>query len=318
VYDGLPLASVGNSNYIWLTDSSNYTMSSWDFYVPFDGAYGVYMVLPRYYGQAKGVLYEVWHSSKNQPNPYKVTLDQTNNDSNRLVYLGSFDYNANWKNSVGVKVAPTNYPAQKVALDTLILVYEGDLGTGGGPSLPPEDLPVQLQTIYSNGDLNFRYEGNYNSPRLLCFGSDLQDHNPIFNNGVKTATVDVLDSSSVYCNIQFEDGTWIGQWFGKMPGQKLLVNDIEITSALDNHQGGTNLVFNLAVDPDDGNTSEPPLDDGDTATRNYNVHVNADVSGLGCSLNKTPGHDGWLNLALMFLPFSLIYMIRATRRLKSS
>jgi murein DD-endopeptidase MepM/ murein hydrolase activator NlpD len=316
VNDGLPLASVGNSNYIWLTDSSNYTTASWDFYVPFDGAYGVYMVLPRYYGQAKGIQYEIWHSSQNQANPYKVTLDQTNSDANRMVYLGSFDYKSGGKNSVGIKVPPTNYPVQKVALDTLILVYEGDLGTGGGPALPPTDEPVQLQTIYSDGDLTFRYDGTYNSPRLLCWGSSLENQNPIFNNGIKTATVEVLDSSSVWCNIEFEDGNWMGQSYGILPGHKLFVNNTEITSALDNHQGGTNLVFNLDVDSGSGDTTVPPVDDGDT-THTYSIHVSGKVDGLGCTLSNPAETEGEINLLILFLPFMMVFAIRATQRLRS-
>jgi len=325
VSDGLPLASVGDANYIWLTDSDNYSLSSWDFYVPYDGAYSVYVVLPRYYGQAKGVQYEVWHSSKNQANPYRVTLDQTNNDANRTVYLGSFDYNANWKNSVGVKIAPTNYPVQKVALDTLILVYEGDLGTGGGPALPPDDgqTTTQLQTIYSTGGLTFRYQGSYNSPRLFCYGSKLEDHNPILSNGIKTATVSVLDSDSVYCNIQFEDNSWMGTWYGILPGQKLFVNDLEITSALDNHQGGTNLVFNLVVDANDDNNPPEP---GDTSTPgNFNgtldVNVHGDTKGSwGCQIsanNSVNPAESPVNWLIMLSPAIALWGRKYRQRLRS-
>jgi hypothetical protein len=247
-----------------------------------------------------------------------VTLEQTNSDTNLVVYLGSFDFNVNWNNSVAIKIVPTDYPVQKVALDSLIVVYEGDLGTGGGPALPPDDgeTVTQLQTIFSDGSLNFSYEGTYNYPRLICYGSDLENLNPLFNNGVKSATVDVLDSSSVYCNIQFEDGSWMGQWYGILPGQKLFVNDIEITSALDNNQGGTNLVFNLDVDTGDGGTIVPPVD-GDT-THDYNIHISGKVDGLGCNLSNGARADGEINLLFMFLPFILVFMIRATQRLRSN
>lgn len=323
--DGLPLASIGDSNFIWLTDSSNYSLSSWDFNVPYSGAWSVYAVLPRYYGQARGVEYEVWHSSTNQANPYQVTLDQTNNDQNRVVFLGTFDYNASWKYSLGIKIAPTNYPIQKVAADSIMLVYEGDLGTGGGPALPPDETPA-IQTIYSNSSVKFQYQGTYNTPNLYCWGCNLEKQNPLLQNGAKETTISVLDSGSVWCNIQFEDKSWMGTWYGKMPGQKLLVNGTEITTTLDNGQGGTNLVFNLSVQdantaPANGTTTQ----DGNTSDSNFhgsfdiNVHTGGKSQSFGCQLNNgdfNPG-EGLVNLLIMISPALALWGRKIVKRLKS-
>ncbi|MCX6740684.1 MAG: hypothetical protein NTZ49_05680 [Candidatus Parcubacteria bacterium] len=323
LYEGLPLAAVGWSNYIWTTDSDNYTLSSWDFKLPVDGTYAVYVMLPRNYGQAKGIHYEIWHSSPNYDNPYAITLDQTNNDLNQKVYLGSFEFKAGPTYSIGQKILPTDYPVEKVALDSLILAYEGELGIGGGPALPPEDgnTAASLQTLTCNGSLTFEYQGTYSSPRLICYGLDLEKKNPIFDNGIVEATVGVIDSGSVYCNVEFEDGQWIGAWYGIMPDQHLFVDGVEITTALDNHQGGTNLVFNLIVDPNSGDTIIPPIDDGDTSDgRRFTIDVNVkgDVSGLGCRVSDEAMDrpTASINYLIILSPGLLMGLSQITRRLK--
>ncbi len=327
VHEGLPLGAVGWNNYIWLTDSDNYTLSAWNFYVPYDGTYAVYVMLPRYYGQAKGIHYEVWHSSANYANPYGVTLNQTNDDVNQKVFLGSFEFRSGWEYSVGQKILPSDYPVQKVALDALILTYQGELGIGGGPAIPPEDETPNppLQNIFSDGDLAFEYQGTYNSPRLLCWGSHLEDQNPLFDNGIMEATVSVEDSSSVWCNAEFEDGQWLAQWFGRMPSEHLFVNGIEITTTLDNNQGGTNLVFNLIVQlggdtiipPDD----PPPVDDGDTSDGHHftvDVNVDGDVSGLGCQISNEAMSwpNAMINYFIVISPAAMIGLYRLARRLR--
>ena len=135
--DGLPLASVGWANHIWLTSSANNFTASWNFYVPVGGAWSIYTVMPRYYGQATGVQYQVWHSSSDVANPFKLKLDQDNNDENQKVFLGTFDFQANYLYSVEVGSQTSDAPAKNVAVDTLILVYQGDFGSGGGPQ--PDD-----------------------------------------------------------------------------------------------------------------------------------------------------------------------------------
>lgn len=322
VYDGLPFASVGWANHLWLTSSANIASVYWHYYVPISGAYSVYIILPRYYGQASGVEYKIWHSTDDAINPYRVQLDQVNDDANKIVYLGTFDFHANWSYAVEMLSKTNDQPAATVAADAIRLVYEGDFGTGGGPILPP--FPNQsLQTIYSIGTLLFRYEGTYNYPQLLCWGSGLENLNPLLSNGTKQDTVSVLDSDSIYCNIQFEDGQWMGAWYGIMPGQRLFANETEITTALDNGQGGTNLVFNLVVEPneDDNNPpdDQPPDDDSDWHGT-IDVNVSGGGSGTGgCQLSEgNAASFSLVNFLIMFVPLIIITGYKLARALKSS
>ncbi|MCX6743437.1 MAG: peptidoglycan DD-metalloendopeptidase family protein, partial [Candidatus Parcubacteria bacterium] len=233
--DGLPLAAVGWANNIWLSSSANDTMASWSFYVPQTGSYSVYLIVPRYYAQAANVLYKVWHSSTNITNPYEVRINQANNNENKKIYLGTFHYNQAWKYSVDVYTKTLDNPAKKVGLDSVMLVYEGDLGTGGGYTPPIDPVPsAEIKTINSSGTINFRYSGTYNSPELRCSGAGLNWETIIFSNGVKEKTVNVTQSAKVYCNIKFEDSKWMSNYDGIMPNQQLFVADQEITYTEDN------------------------------------------------------------------------------------
>ena len=318
----MPYSSVGWSNYLWLTSSANIASAYWHYSVPVSGAYSVYIVLPRYYGQANGVEYKIWHSSQNEVNPYQVSLDQSNDDTNKIAYLGTFDFNSNWRYSIEMLSKTSDQPAKNVAVDAIKLVYEGDLGTGGGPVLPP-DPGQNLQTIFSTGTLAFRYQGSYFQPKLLCWGSGLENLNPIFSNGVIQATVTVADSDSVYCNIQFEDGQWMGGWYGIMPGQKLFANETEIVTALDNGQGGTSLVFNLVVEDDgtddDPPPDDPPPDDDSDFHGTIDVHVSGASGVGGCQMNpQMVGSSSFVNFLIMIFPAIIIAGRKLARALKSS
>jgi len=249
INDGLPLASVGWANHIWLASSANNQAASWNFYVPQSGAYSLYLVMPRYYGQASNILYKVWQSSEKVANPYEVRLSQTNNDENKSIYLGTFDYFQNCRYSVDLQSKTADNPAKNVALDTLILVYEGDLGTGGGPVIPPADPPPdnEIKTINSSGTLTFKYAGSYANPELYCSGGGLIWQDPLFSSGAKETTVNVSQPGQVICNIFFEDGSWLADYQGIKAGEQLFVEDQEITATLANGLGGSNVVFNLEV-----------------------------------------------------------------------
>lgn len=248
--DGLPLAAVGWANHIWLTSSANNTAASWNFNVPQSGAYSVYLIMPRYYGTANNVLYKAWHSSSKIANPYEVRLSQANNNENKKVYLGTFDYYKDTRYSLDLQSQTSDNPAKNVALDTLILIYEGDLGTGGGPAIPPVDPPPnpEIKTIDSAGSLTFRYVGSYSRPELHCSNGGLAWENIIFSGGITEATVNVAQSDQVVCNILFEDGSWLADSQGLKNGQQVFVNDLLINATLDNGLGGSNLVFNLVVE----------------------------------------------------------------------
>ncbi|MCX6744836.1 MAG: peptidoglycan DD-metalloendopeptidase family protein [Candidatus Parcubacteria bacterium] len=312
--DGLPLAAVGWSNFLWLTPSSNVTDASWNFKIPYDGAYSVYVVLPRYYGQAKGVRYKVWHSSTDETNPYQVQIDQTNDDANRLVYLGTFDYYSSWKYSVVVSGKTADNPAKTVAVDSIQVVYEGDLGTGGGgalpPALPPE--PEQVPTITSEGQVTFKYVGTYLKPEFRCWGSGLSWDKVIFSNGTLSAAVDVSYSDTVYCNAKFEDNRWLAEASGILPNQHLFVNDQEIFATADNGLGGRNILFGLVVNTQDGDTG------ADDWHGTIDVHVNGDdlPKSWGCVISATSNDNirtNLLNWLILFLPA----LVLAARRLVS-
>lgn len=317
--DGLPLAPVGYNNFLWFTSSLNNTSASWVYSVPVGGAYSVYVSLPRYYGQAKGVRYKVWHSSTAEVNPYEVQLDQTNDDENRLVYFGTFDYYSGWEYSVSVNSASPNTPAKNVAVDAVILVYEGDFGTGGGGALPPAPPPVtqSVPTLTSTGQLVFRYSGTYTKPELHCWGSGLSWENIIFFGGTQTATVDVSYSDTVYCNAKFEDNRWLAEGSGILPNQHLFVNDQDMLATADNGLGGSNVVFNLVVNLEDGDTSDNDTDDDDDDFKGtIEVKVNGEnlPEGMfGCVLS--PGanvsiQNNLLNYFIMLLPALLLAIRR--------
>ncbi|MBN1325584.1 peptidoglycan DD-metalloendopeptidase family protein [Candidatus Falkowbacteria bacterium] len=139
VNDGLPLAAVGNANHVWLLNTDNDKAASWCFSVPMGGAYSLYAIIPRYYATAKNVRYRIWHSRQNMANPYETSVDQSNDNVNKTVYLGTYDYYANTQYSVDVFSKTSDNPVRTVAFDTLIVVYEGDYGSGGG-NLPPPPL----------------------------------------------------------------------------------------------------------------------------------------------------------------------------------
>jgi hypothetical protein len=273
--DGTPLAAVGNDNYFWLLSTAKDNAAAFHFYLPVGGAYSLYAVIPRYYATAKNVRYRIWHNRQSVANPFEVLVDQTNDNANKLVYLGTYDYFTNWEYSVDVFSKTSDNPAKTVAFDTLVLVYEGDFGTGGGTIPPPptdncgngvcdsgEDAnscpadctitpppppPGVMPTINSSGQLQFEYQGTYSYPKLYCYGANLESNNPILSAGLKDKTLEVSSSALVYCNVQFEDGKWLADWQGMLSGQKLLVNNQEITYTEDNGMGGKNLVFNLVV-----------------------------------------------------------------------
>ncbi|MCX6745938.1 MAG: peptidoglycan DD-metalloendopeptidase family protein [Candidatus Parcubacteria bacterium] len=248
--DGLPLAAVGLANHIWLTSSAKNTAASWNFHVPQSGAYSLFLIMPRYYGTANNVLYTVWHSSQKVASPYEVRLSQTNNNENKKIYLGTFDYYQGSHYSVDVGSLTSDNPAKNVALDSLILIYEGDLGTGGGPVIPPADPPPdnEIKTVNSAGSLTFKYIGAYSKPELHCSGGGLTWGDAILSGGLTETTVSVIQSEQVICNILFEDGTWLADSQGLKIGEQLLANDQLINATLDNGLGGSNLVFNLIVD----------------------------------------------------------------------
>jgi len=312
VNDGLPLASVGWANHLWLTSSINDTMASWSFYVPQSGSYSLYLIIPRYYAQANNVFYKVWHSNTNIANPYEVRIDQANSDENKRIYFGTFYYNQNWRYSVDLYSQTTNNPVKNVAADAIMLVYEGDLGIGGGYVPPAAPVPSnQMATITSSGTITFKYSGTYNSPELYCSGGGLSWSVPVFSGGVKEKTVTVSQSAKVYCNTRFEDGQWMGGYNGIMANQHLFVDNQEIIYTEDNGQGGTNLVFNLVVENPNDPPDDPDIDDGPTTiTADINISGSVDgLDGFGCSVSFVQAVFTWatfVNLLILFSPLILL------------
>lgn len=243
--DGLPLASVGWDNHFWLINSNQDKAASWHFKVSTPGAYSVYAVIPRYYATAQKVRYQIWHSRTTVLNPYVIQIDQSNNNVDKLVYLGTYDYYTGTDYSVDIFSKTTDSPVKVVAFDTLILVYEGDFGTGGG-TLPPPPPPPELQTINSSGQLELEYLGIHPTPVLNCWGASVEKNNPILSNGLKEKTIDVSISDLIFCNAQFEDGTWLAGPDGIASGNALLANGQEIDYFEDGPYG-VHLVFYLSV-----------------------------------------------------------------------
>ncbi|OGY42960.1 MAG: hypothetical protein A2Y67_02795, partial [Candidatus Buchananbacteria bacterium RBG_13_39_9] len=315
IYEGFPLASVGWSNHLWLTSSANSTEASWNYSVPDDGAYSLYLILPRYYGQAKGVSYRIWHSNPQIANPSVIKLDQTNADQNRKVYLGTYDLYQGWRYSVDLQSQTADSPPVNVALDTLILEYEGDFGTGGGPIIPPDPLPdpVLIQTINTTGILTFRFAGTYTKPELHCYGAGLSWENIILQNGVMQNNVTVSYADTVYCNALLENGRWLAEKDGILPNQHLFVNDQEIIGTADNNLGGRNIVFNLLI-KNTGDDNNPPEDDfPDDFSGTINVNVSGDVSGLGgCQINNSSAGQParMANFLFLLLPAIILCLVK--------
>ena len=322
--DGLPLAAVGWANHIWLTSSANDTMASWSFYVPQAGSYSVYPIVPRYYAQANNVLYKVWHSSTNIINPYEVRINQANNNENKKIYLGTFNYNQGWRYSVDIYSKTLDNSPKNVAVDSIMMVYEGDLGTGGGYTPPLDPVPSnEIKTINSSGTITFRYSGTYNSPELRCSGGGLNWETIIFSNGVKEKTVNVSQSAKVYCNIKFEDNKWMSNYNGVMSGQQLFVENQELTYTEDNGQGGTNMVFNLVVNLIDPNS--PPDTNEPSNTINFSGNVNipglnppTNASGtITCQISRVEQVFNWailINLLILFSPL-IFLLVRKVKKI---
>jgi len=316
LYDGLPLSSVGWANHIWLKNAGDDCPASWNFYVPQSGAWSVYAIIPRYYAEADFVTYKIWHSRQGLTNPYEVTINQSNDNENKKVYLGTFDFYNDWRYSVEIAASQSALSTDNVVLDTLVLIYEGDFGAGGGslpepPPLPepepdpdPDPPPPNLEdavTIYSDGSLTFEYQGSYNYPELHCTGAGLDWTNAILANGLKNKTVALAYSDTIYCNIVFEDNNWLASWLGILPGQLLLAQGQAITANIDNGQGGRNLIFHLVLNEIDDNPPDPPADNP------------ADNPGTtpgigGCQIKSgEPALESWFNFLVMLLPLILIY-----------
>ncbi len=304
-YDGLPLASVGWANHIWLISSNYNKIARWDFQLPLTGAWSVYTVIPRYYAQANEVRYQVWHSSQDISYPYETSFDQFNDDENQKVFLGTFDFYNTQRYGVNVFSQTADYPEQTVAVDTLIFVYEGEPGSGGG-QLPPDD---QVKTINSDGYVHFEYQGGYTRPELHCTGSGLFWHDLILADGFLENSVQVSFADTVYCNIEFEDNTWLADWQGLLPGHRLLVNGQSITAIIPNSYGGYNLVFNLVINEQDNNPTEPD-DDNNNSGKSNNQDQSSSGS-FGCYIGAgLPPFTGLVNLLILFVPLFVIFTFR--------
>ncbi len=330
LYDGLPLSSVGWANHIWLKNAGDNCPASWNFYLPENGAWSVYAIVPRYYAEANSVTYKIWHSREGLANPYEVTINQSNDNKNQNFYLGTFDFFNDWRYSVEIVASQSALPTDKVALDTLALVYEGNFGAGGGsvpepPPLPdpePEPEPIiepvpanpeEAITVYSEGVLTFAYQGTYNYPELHCTGGGLDWSTMILANGLKTKTVSVSYSDTVYCNIVFEDNTWLATWLGIMPGQLLLVQDQQIAASIDNGQGGRNLLFHLELNEDNIDPPYPPTDSFSDETSSENQPATQGIG--GCQINGAiTGLESLFNFLAIILPLSVLLFFRILKQ----
>lgn len=303
-HDGFPLASVGWANYIWLISSNNNQIATWDFQLPITGSWSVYAVVPRYYAQAQDVLYRVWHSSQDLAYPYELRIDQSNDDENQQVFLGRFDFYKTQRYSVDVFSQTTDYPAQLVSVDTLILVYEGEPGSGGG------DFPTdnQVKIIDSAGTLYFNYQGTYSFPELHCSGGGLFWNDLILGEGLIENSVEVFYSDTIFCNIQFEDNSWLADWQGLLANHSLLVNNQKITAIAPNQFGGYNLVFNLVINEDDNNPTEQ---DDENYSDNRVVQNKSSAGSGGCHIGSAvPPFIGLINWLILLIPPFLIFILR--------
>jgi murein DD-endopeptidase MepM/ murein hydrolase activator NlpD len=306
-YDGLPLASVGWANHIWLIPSNHNQIARWDFQLPLTGAWSVYTVIPRYYAQAHNVRYQVWHSSQDISYPYETMIDQFNDDENQEVFLGTFDFYNTQRYGVNVFSQTEDYPAQNVAVDTLILVYQGEPGSGGG-QLPSDD---QVKTINSDGSLHFKYQGISTQPELHCTGGGLFWSDLILADKSLENSVQVSFSDTVYCNIEFENNTWLADWQGLLPGHQLLVNGQLITAIKPNNYGGYNLVFNLVVNEQDNNPIESD-DNNDPGSSNKKDQPSS--GSLGCHIGSgLPPFAGLANSLILLIPPFVIFAFRAIK-----
>jgi murein DD-endopeptidase MepM/ murein hydrolase activator NlpD len=302
-YAGAPVAAVGWSNYLWLSSSANNFEASWHFQVPISGAWSVFFVLPRYYGQATKVRYQIEYGDGTLA-PLEIRFDQKNDDLNQLVYVPqALDFYQNRDYRVVVHSQTADNPAKDVAVDALILIYDGDLGSGGGEPLDNGSI----KTIESDGDLTFSYQGSYHEPELHCFGAGLNWDDLILSGGQKTQTIAVLYSDTVLCNIEFEDGEWLANWQGILNGQQLLVNDEKITALQANGLGGFNLVFKVVLPNDDNNT--PPQNQ-----KGYDHDQNS--AGWGCAINPSVNlGESLINFFLIISPAFIIYGWKKIRKI---
>jgi len=288
-----PLESVGWSNHFWLTSSANNLKASWHFQLPKSGLWSVYNISPRYYAQAHNVEYSVWHGDNSIENPKSYFADQSNDDQNKEIYLGSYYFEQDLEYKVDISSLTADQPAKNVGIDTLMLIYEADSGSGG--DLPPQN---QIITIMTDGQIKFTYQGTYNLPQLFCQGAGLVWNNYYLQNGQTQNTVEVNFSDEVICNIKFEDGSWMTDYQGIKPNQHFYVNDLEIKTVKDNGIGGTNLVFNVRLNidhPQGGNTSN-------------SVGGNPSSGVGGCSVSNGQNAGGLINLLVIMLP-ALILII---------
>ncbi len=289
-----PLESVGWANHLWLTSSSNDYNAIWHFTLPQSGTWSVYAIIPRYYAQANGVKYNVWHGDISAPNPKQIILDQENDDQNIKAPLGTYYFEQGFPYMVDVSSLTNDYPAKNVGIDTLILVYEGDQGAGG--NLPSED---DMVTVFTEGDISFTYNGPYNEPKLFCQGAGMSWGELYLSNGNKEGSVNVSWSEEVICNIQFEDNSWMTDWQGIRTGHYLYVDGLKITAVKDNGIGGTNLVFNVQLTGTDNNEDE---------NTSKSVGGKSSSGSGGCTIVYGHNTSGLINLLVIMLP-ALIIMI---------
>lgn len=299
--DGLPLSPVGWSNYFWLTNSSLENEAYWQFRLPLSGSWSVYTVIPRYYTlRSNQVHYFVNHAGQSEVSPTELIVDQTAyRNENAVVYLGTYYLPQNYYYEVSLISQPASY----TVFDTLMLVFEGDFGSGGGD--PPDD---QIKTITTEQDLHFAYVGNYNLPELHCSGGGFDWSDLILQNGEIEISVAAGFSDQVICNVEFENNQWLANDQGILSGHHLYVNNQEIRSLLPNGLGGNNLVFNLVVNE---LVNPPPEPDDLPAGNNDSGNKKSNSGSLGCHINQSiNAGTAIINFVIILLPAIIVFLWR--------
>lgn len=245
--------SLGWNNGIYLEKSSEDSGFTWHFQIPWDGQWSVYAVIPRYYAQGTNVQYDIWHESNDQDIPKKVFIDQKNNDINKEAYLGTFDF---WRDKfyqVDLHSKTNDNPAVDIAADAVIVVYEGELGSGGGVE------EGQKRSITSDGTLPFEYQGSSQCPLCSCDGPGNPWPTQVIGDCQHSSVLEIPQSGTYRCNCQLDNGSWVGEWYGLKEDEHLFVGGYDIRYWEDNGNGGSNFVFDVVLDSQ-GSDPNPDID----------------------------------------------------------
>jgi len=124
--------SFGYGNYVWAKATNTGTDASYYWTLKHAGWYEVYLYLPRGAATATQVGYKLWHEGTAHPNPYRTLISQKSDGTNRRMYLGTFNFSANWQYSLIVDGITPEVIPKTMTLDALELVPVRANDMGGG------------------------------------------------------------------------------------------------------------------------------------------------------------------------------------------